>query len=136
MTTYYQQWDAWDYAEVSAVDVNATTLADEATLTTDEIVLDEKEELEVGIVSTEDNTGACDGDVLVYVLGYTGGVWQTINDNPDLGCVIDQVQNTTRYGHFSVSAKEFSSVKILVDNDCGQEVALTIQYRRATGESV
>ena len=114
--------------DITSIDVN-----DEATLTSDALSLDQKAAVEISVKWVEGNDGACDGDVLVYVLRDTDGTnYQTINDAPDLGCSIDATQNTTRYKTFTVSAAHVSSLKILVDNDSGQDGDLTIKYRFAT----
>lgn len=130
MAQYYDWADA-EFAEVSSVDVDATAVADAASLTTDAVSLDGYTGAEVMVTTVEDNTGACDDNVYVYVLGLGATGYETIDDAPALAAVIDQVQNTTRHAHFAIDAAEYSSFKILVFNDCGQEVAVSIKVALA-----
>jgi len=129
----YVGWDdSWLFLDYSSgTDIDGIAVADEATLTSDELSLDGYLSAEIGVASVEDNTGACDGDVYVYILGYGATGWETITDNPHVGAVLDQAQNTTRYKRFPISASAYSSFKILIDNDCGQEVAISIKYKRS-----
>jgi hypothetical protein len=125
-------WGDWAFLQSGAADIDATAVNDEATLTSDEFSLDNKAACEVGIASVEDNTGACDGDVIVYVLGYGALGWETISDAPVPRAILDQVQNETRYAAFSVDPAKYGSFKVFVDNDCGQQVAISIKVRTAT----
>lgn len=129
-------WGTAAHVEYNAgTPVDDIALADEATLTTDEISLDGLAACEVSIKTIEDNTGACDGDIYVYVLRSDNDPdsegWQAIGD-ANWGIAIDQEQNTTKRVTFEVDPGLVSSFKILVDNDCGQEVALTINLITAT----
>lgn len=129
-------WDTGAHVTYnSGTDVDDLAVADEATLTSDEIDLDGKAACEISVKSVEDNTGACDGDVYVYVLRPDNDPdsegWQDINDALR-GVAIDQAQNTTKRVAFSVDPGDVSKFKILVDNDCGQEVAITININTAT----
>lgn len=132
MTQFVDWDDSWAFLTHSTgSDIDAVAVNDDGTLTSDELSLDGYDGVEIGVSSYEDDTGACDGDVYVYVLGYGATGWETINDSPRIGKVLDQAQNTTRYGRFSVSAGRYSSIKLLVDNDCGQQVAISIKYKRS-----
>jgi len=129
-------WGAWAYAEVSSTDVDDTAVNDEATLTTDELDLAGAAACEVSVEAVEDNTGACDGDVLAYVLGEADNGWQTLDDSPPLACPpLDMAQNSTRRRTFSVNPQRMGGFKVLIDNDCGQQVTVSIQYRTATFDS-
>jgi hypothetical protein len=66
------------------------------------------------------------------VLGYGATGWETILDAPVPRAILDQVQNQTCYAAFSVDPARYGSFKILVDNDCGQQVAVSIKVRTAT----
>lgn len=132
MTQYIDWDDTFAFlTHSSGSDIDAVAVNDAASLTSDEVSLDGYDAVEIGVASVEDNTGACDGNVLIYVLGYGATGWETADDAPALGAVIAQAQNTTRYAHFSVSAQRYSSFKILVYNDCGQQVAVSIKYKRS-----
>lgn len=125
------QWSAWDYFEVGAVDVDDTDLNDETTLTTDAVSLNITAAIEIGVKWTEGGDGAVDGDLYVYILGDTGDQYETISDAP-LGFAIDVVASATRVRHYTVSSGQYSTIKVLVDNDSGQDGDLTLQYKLAT----
>lgn len=134
----YVDWGAWAYVTYSTgTDWDGDALADEADLVSDAISLDEKIAAEVSVVIVEDNTGACNGDVYVYLLRDTDGTnyedftADDDNDLPELVLVIDATQNKTRRGTFSVDAAMVGSFKVAVDNDCGQEVTVAVRYRTA-----
>lgn len=134
MGTQYYDWDAaWDFVTYSSgSDIDGYDLDDETTLTSDAISLDQKAAVEISVKWVEGGDGAVDGDVYVYVLRDTDGTnYQTINDNPTVRARIDVVASTTRYAVFTIDAREVSSFKILVDNDSGQDGALTIKSRFA-----
>jgi len=127
-------WGAYAFLTYSTgTDIDAIDVNDEATLTSDAVDLDGKAACEISVEWVEDNDGACDGKVLVYVLGADGdGDYETIDDTPALGGVIAAEQNTTRYKRFNVDPALFGTFKILVDNDSGQDGDLSIWIRTAT----
>ena len=127
-------WGSWAYMTYSTgTDVNAIDVNDEATLTTDEVDLDNKAACEVSAKWVEGNDGACDGDVYLHVLREFGdGSYQTIDDDPVQRAAIDATQNTTRYKTISVSPASMGSFKILVDNDSGQDGDLSLYIRTGT----
>jgi len=133
MATGYQ-WSAYAFLTYSTgTDIDAIDVNDEATLTSDEVDLDGKAACEIAVEWVEGNDGACDGDVYVHVCREDGdGDYQTIDDDPSLGAVIDAEQNTTRYKMFAVDPGEMGTFKILVDNDSGQDGDLSIWIRTAT----
>jgi len=129
-------WSAVAHATYNTgTDVDGIAVNDEATLTTDEIDLDDKAGCEVSVGVVEDNTGACDGDAYVYVLRSDldpdSEGWQTIDDAV-AGYAIDATQNAERIITFAVDPGQVGGFKILVDNDSGQQLAVTINYRTAT----
>jgi len=127
-------WGSWAFVDYSGgTDIDAIDVDDEATLTSDEVSLDDVAACEISVEWVEGNDGACDGDVYVYVLGEDGdGDYQDIDDNIMLGCVIDATQNTTRQGRFAIDPGRFGSFKLLADNDSGQDGDLSIWKRTAT----
>lgn len=125
-------WGDWAFAQYSSADVDAVALADGSTLTVAEISLNGKAACEVGVTAVEDNTGSVDGKVRVYVLGYGATGWQAAQDGPAFAGQLNSAQNAFRHLSFSVSPAEFGSFKVLVENDCGQEVAVSLKYRTAT----
>jgi len=129
-------WGDWAFLDYSSeTDIDAVAVADAASLTSDEFSLDNLAACEIGVTTVEDNTGACDGDVVIHLLGKGATDWQAYTDDPVQVERIDQVQNTTKHANFFVSAEGMGSFKVLVYNDCGQEVAVSIKIRTATFDS-
>jgi len=136
MGSSYLNWGSWGYVQKSSSDWNDDALADAANETSDAISLDEKECCEIGITLVEDNTGVIDGVVTVSILGACGddGGGAVVYEDPDDGPLqftITPVQNDTVRRHFSIDASVFSDFKIDVDNDAGQELAVTVEYKTA-----
>lgn len=139
MGSAYVDWDAsWTAVTYSTgTDWTATALADEADLTSDAISLDGKVACEISVRAVEDNTGACDGDLYIYICRDLDGTnfedftADDDNDQPTLMAVIDATQNKTRSKTFTVRADEVSKFKVAADNDSGQELALTVKVRYA-----
>lgn len=119
----------------TGTDIDDIAVADEGTLTSDEVSLDGIAACEVSVKTIEDNTGACDGNVNIYVLGSDNDPdsegWQDSADGVP-HYTIDQAQNATERLRFSVDPVQYGSFKVYVYNEAGQEVALTINYRTAT----
>lgn len=139
MATQYYDWDAsWTVVDYSSgTDWTSVAIADEADLTSDALSLDTKAACEISVTCVEDNTGACDGNVYVYVCrdvdgtNYEDFTADDDNDAPALLMVIDPVQNKTRRKTATIDAGEVSSFKIAVDNDSGQELAVSVKIRYA-----
>ena len=137
MTAHGFNWGALAFVDYNTgSDIDAVLVNDEATLTSDEVSLDNLAACEIGVSCVEDNTGACDGNVYVYVLGYGATGWQAIADDLVPIVVIQQDQNTTRSKSFSINPQDYGSFKLLIDNDCGQQVAVSVKMRTATFDSL
>ena len=128
-------WAAWAFAKDGASgDWDADALADNAVLTSNtSISLDTKAACEVGIALYENNTGAINGVVTVFVLGSGGGIAdeETTIGTP-FSFTITPVQNDTVYKRFSVDPSCYGDFKIAVFNESGQELAVSVKYRTAT----
>lgn len=120
----------------TGTDIDDIAIADEGTLTSDELDLDGKAACEISVKTIEDDTGACDGNVNIYVLGTDNDPdsegWQDKDDLGVLSFAIDQAQNATERLVFALDPKQISKAKIYCYNQAGQEIALTINYRTAT----
>lgn len=119
------QWGSW------TTETNAAAVTDANSSTTDEIDIDGAAACEVAVTTVEDNTGATDGDIEVYVLRYGATGWQT-KDDAALVLSYAQDQDTTHHKAFAVDPGDTGSFKVLAYNDCGQTVALSVTYRTAT----
>lgn len=114
-------------------DVDGIAVADNGTLTTDELTQDVKASTYLGIISVEDNSGACDGNVTIFILGPDAdkdgeGYESPTDDAPSVVGVIDQGQNKTHRRVFSVPGSQYPKFKVHALNEAGQEIALTINY--------
>jgi len=131
-------WGAWGYVQKSAADWNDDALADAGTETSDAIDLDNKVAASIGVKLVEDNTGAIDGVVTVYILQATGddGGGTEEYEETDVGAplafTITPVQNDTVRKAFSVNPAMFQKCKVAIENQGGQEVAVTVEYKTAT----
>lgn len=132
-------YGALTHFEISAADVDGTAIADGAVATCDLVDQDGTVGTTVVVSIIEDNTGACDGNFIISLLGtdldpdgesyqagpttgsvFTDVVWSTI---------IDPVQNTTRTcPPFFVSALDYPKYKLHFLNDAGQEVTVTANF--------
>ncbi|MCK4625011.1 MAG: hypothetical protein KAV00_06860 [Phycisphaerae bacterium] len=127
-------WGAWAFAkDDGGTDWNADALADNGTETSNTAIsLDKKSACEVGIALYEDNTGAIDGVVTVFVLGSGGGI---ADEETTIGSpwsfTITPVQNDTVYKRFSIDPGAYGDFKIAVKNEGGQELAVSVKYRTA-----
>jgi hypothetical protein len=122
------QWGSWAFMQKSAADFDDESIADAGSALSDSYDLDGKAACEVRVAATEDNTGACDGDVVAYIVRGS----QDAGDQLSLGAVITMTQNTTREGVFAVDPGRVGDFKVLVENDCGQTVTVDVQVRTAT----
>lgn len=120
----------------TGTDIDDIAVADEGSLTSDELDLDGKAACEISVKTVEDNTGACDGNVNVYVLGTDNDPdsegWQDKDDPGVIAGVLDQDQNATERLVLAVDPDQYSKCKVHVYNQAGQEIALTINYNTAT----
>ena len=127
-------WGSWAFVQdADPSDWDAEALADAATETSGTAIsLDGKAACIVGVGLYEDNTGAIDGDVTIYVLGETDVAYEeTTIGNP--WCFnITPVQNDTVYTQFSISPAHYDNFKIAVENQAGQALAVTVKYKTAT----
>jgi len=128
-------WGAWAFVmDDGGGDWDADALADNGTeISNTAISLDGKAGCLVGIAAYEDNTGAIDGVVTVYILGDGGGI---AYEETTIGCPYKfsflPVQNDTTYVQFSVDPKYFDNFVIAVKNESGQELAISVKYKTAT----
>lgn len=126
-------WGSWAAMQKSESAWTSDDLTDTSTETGDEVDLDGKAACEVGIEAVEDNTGAIDGVVTVYILG-------SVNADPDFegtaqasyALTFEPVQNDTVYKRFSVDPARFGSFKVAIENQAGQTLSMSVTVRTAT----
>lgn len=137
MGSAYYDWDAaWTVVDYGGgTDWTSVAMADEGDLVSDAISLDGKAGCEISVTAVEDNTGAINGNLYVYICrdvdgtNYEDFTADDDNDSPTPGCVIVPFQNKTRRKTFFVDAGQVSSFKVAVDNDAGQELAISVKVR-------
>ena len=139
MATAYVDWDAsWTAVTYSTgTDWTSVAMTNGADLTSDAMSLDTKVCCQVSVQAVEDNTGACTGNLYVYLCrdldgtNYEDYTSSTDNDNPPLLGIIVGEQNKTRSKVFNISSCDASSFKIAIFNDSDQEQAITVKVRYA-----
>lgn len=125
-------WGAWAFVQKGASNWSADALADNGTETGDATSLDGKAACIVGIALYEDNTGAIDGVVTVYVLGETDIAYEETTIGSPMQFTITPVQNDTVYKQFFIDPRHYDNFKIAVKNEGGQELAVSVKYKTAT----
>ena len=125
-------WGAWAFMQKAAGNWSTDALADNGTETGDATALDGKAACIVGIGLAEDNTGAIDGVVTVYVLGETDVAYEEPTIGSPWAFTITPVQNDAVYKQFAIDPKYYDNFKIAVLNEAGQELAVTVKYKTAT----
>jgi hypothetical protein len=127
-------WGSWAFVQdADPSDWDAEALADNATETSGTAIsLDGKAACIIGIGLYEDNTGAIDGVVTIYVLGETDVAYEETTIGNPMQFTITPVQNDTVYTQFSIDPRDYDNFKIAVKNEGGQELAVTVKYKTAT----
>ncbi len=128
-------WDAaWTpLTKSGGGDWTALDVADNANAGSTAISMDGKACVEIGYSLVEDNTGAIDGDVTIYVLGdCDGSNYQEMTPGNPYSFKIRPVQNDTVWDRFRLQGLDWSSFKIWVLNESGQTLATTFQLRFGT----
>lgn len=105
-------------------------LADNGTATSDALDVGTIASLSIGVLLVEDNTGAIDGVVTVYVLGEFAHISY---EEPGVGSpysfTITPVQNDSVMKRFTIDASVYEEIKIAIKNESGQELAVSVNYQ-------
>jgi len=126
-------WGAYAAMQIGSSDWTADAVADNATDTGDATSLDGKAASGVSLTLVEDNTGAIDGVMTVFVLGDIDGTnFEETTNSGAWSFTITPVQNDTVYKRFSIDPSAYGSFKLALFNESGQEIAATVKYRTAT----
>ena len=127
-------WGAWAFvADADPSDWDAEALADNATETSGTAIsLDGKAACIIGIAAYEDNTGAIDGKVTVFVLGENGIAYEETTIGVPYKFQFTPVQNDTVHLQFSIDPKYYDNFKIAILNEGGQELAMSVKYKTAS----
>jgi hypothetical protein len=124
-------YGAWAFVQESASDWNADALADNATDTSDAITVTTKSAILIGMAFAEDNTGAIDGIVTIFVLGENDIAYEETTIGNPMKFTITPVQNDTVHTQFSVDPRDYHNFKIAVFNESGQELAVSCKIKTA-----
>ena len=127
-------WAAAVFAkDAGGGDWDADAIADNGSIISNTAIsMDVKATCEVGIMLVEDNTGAIDGVVTVYVLRTCCGLGdEEITTGSPWSYTITPVQNDTVKHGFSIDGGSYSDFKIAVKNESGQELAVSVKYKTA-----
>lgn len=125
-------WSSYSAVQKSAGDWTADLLADNATETGDSTSIDGKAAAVVTIAAVEDNTGAIDGVITVFILGDIDGTLfeETTIGNP-FAVVFTPVQNDTARVIIPVDPRIYKNFKVAILNEAGQEVGITVKIATA-----
>ena len=128
-------WDAAWSAVTKSGGGDWTTLAvaDNGNAGSTAISLDGKAAVEISWSLVEDNTGAIDGVVTIYILGDCDGTnYEEMTPGNPFRFTVTPVQNDTVWGRCRLLGSDFSSFKVWMLNEGGQELSTTFKYRYAT----
>lgn len=114
-------------------DWTADAIADTATETGDALSQDVKASTEITITAVEDNTGAIDGVVTVFILGDIDAVnYEEPGQGNPFSFTFTPIQNDTVRVRFRLLGCDFSRFKIAIENQSGQELDITVKYQQST----
>jgi len=130
--TGYKWDDAHSAFQKGAGNWTADAIADAATEAGDGLDCDEKAAVEITVTAAEDNTGAIDGDVTVSVLRDVDGTNYETVSMASYAANFRPVQNSTVYWSIVLSCAQWSKFNLSIENQSGQEIALTVKYKFAT----
>ena len=128
------KYGSWAFAkDDGGDDWNGDALADNGTeISNTPISLDQKSHCLVAVGALEDNTGAIDGVVTIYVLGDGGGEeYEDPTQGNPMQFTLTPEQNDEVWTQFAVSGREYDDFLIGVKNEAGQELAITVSYKTA-----
>ena len=133
-------WDAaWSFVQLSAGNWDDDAVADNAIQVGDAVDMDVLAAMDLSIELIEDNTGAINGVVTVYVLGDIDGTNYEAPGSAGVKTIdtprsweVTPVQNNTVNVRFSILGSEYSKFKIAILNESGQELATSVRKKAAT----
>jgi hypothetical protein len=126
-------WGDWAAMQKGGGNWTSDAIADNGTETGDATSLDGKAACIVSIAAVEDNTGAIDGVVTVYVLGDADGTnYEETTTGSPWSFKFTPVQNDTVYKSFPIDPRHYDDFKIALKNEGGQEIAFTVKYKTGT----
>lgn len=123
------KWGSWAAMQKGATDWTTDALADNGTETGDATSIDQKAACVVSVTAAEDNTGAIDGDVTIYILGDIDG---TNYEETTIGTPYKQtftpVQSDAVRVIVPVDPRIYKNFKVAIENQSGQELSMTVKY--------
>lgn len=126
-------WGAWAFVQDDgSTDWDADLLADNATEIGQAISLDGIAACIIGVAAFENNTGAIDGVVTVFVLGENDIAYEETTIGVAYKFTFTPVQNDTVHLQFNIDPKYYDNFKIAILNEGGQELAMSVKYKTAT----
>ena len=126
-------WGAWAFvANEDPADWNASALADNATeISGTANSLTGKAAAHISITLAEDNTGAIDGVVTVYILGDCSTQYEEVTIGTPWAITITPVQNDTVVKLIPVDPRDYENIKVAIVNTSGQELAVSVKIQTA-----
>jgi len=125
-------WGSYAYVQKSASNWSSDALADAGTETSDSTSIDGKAAAVVSVEAVEDNTGAIDGEVTVYILGDIDGTnFEETTIGTPFAVNFTPVQNDTVRVLIPVDPRVYKNFKVAVENQGGQELSISVRIATA-----
>lgn len=124
-------YGAWAFVQESASNWDADALADNGTDTSDVTTVTTKSAILIGMAFAEDDTGAIDGVVTIFILGENDIAYEETTIGNPLKFEVTPVQDDTVHTQFSVDPTDYHLFKIAVLNESGQELAVSCKIKTA-----
>ena len=128
-------WDAaWTpVPEEDTTDWTDITQADASGAQSDPIDNDIKASTIVSLKMVEDNTGAIDGLVTIYILGDTDGtIYEDVTNGNPVSWDVTPVQSATVVTRFRILGSDYHRFRIHIQNESGQELVTTMKFEQST----
>jgi len=126
------EWGSWAAVQKSGGgDWTSLAVADDGNAGSAAISFGTKTSIKIGFSFVEDNTGAINGNVTIYVINETAdGDYQVYGVDSPYSFEVTPIQNATYRDWFTLYASQWGdSVKVWMLNESGQELATTFKYQ-------
>lgn len=125
-------WSTYDFVQKAAGDWTGDAIADAATELGDATTIDGKASAMISVTAVEDNSGAIDGVVTVFILGDCDGTnYEEAVIGTPFSMSFTPVQNDTVRILIPVDPRIYKNFKVAIQNDSGQELAISVRLATA-----
>lgn len=125
-------WDSYAFVQKSAGDWSSDAISDTATEIGDSTSIDGKAAADVSITATEDNSGAIDGVVTVYILGdIDGSNFEEVGIGNPFSIAFTPIQDDTVRILIPIDPRMYKNFKVAIENQGGQELVFSVRIATA-----